>query len=107
MKDYRTIASKIMKMGKFSDVHNCGFPTEYCPVNLYFQICEPYVIGYSFYVSYDWGKWEIDYTLNPSVKRRTDMQNISGIKTDRELYEKVKSILNKIRQQCGVKSHEF
>ena len=103
MKDYRKVAAKIEKMGKFSDVHNCGYPTEHCPVNLYFQLCEAYVIGYGFYVSYDWGKWSIDYTLNPNVTMRADMQSINGIKTDKEMYEKVEEIINKIREQCGMR----
>lgn len=104
MKDYNRIANKIAKMGKFSDIHNCGYPTEQNPVNLYFQLCEAYVIGYSFYVSYDWGKWNIDYTLDPSIRIRTNMQHIRGIKTDREMYAKVEEIINKIREQCEIKN---
>lgn len=104
MKDYRRVAEKIRKMGKFSDIHNCGYPTQHCPVNLYFQLCEAYVIGYRFYISYDWGKWSIDYTLNPAITSRSSMQHIPGIKTDREMYVKVEEIINKIREHCGVKT---
>ena len=103
MKNYRKVAEKIRKMGSFSDVHNCGCPTQHCPVNLYFQLCEAYVIGYGFYVSYDWGKWSIDYTIDRPVNTRAEMQSINGIKTDREMYEKVEKIINMIREHCGVK----
>lgn len=91
-------------MGSFYDIHYCGVPTEYCPVNLRFQLCEAYIIGYAFYVSYRWGSWSIDYTLNPSIKMRADMKHISGIKTDRKMYAKVDKIINKIREHCGVES---
>ena len=104
MKDYRKVASKIEKMGKFSDIHNCGYPSEHYPVNLYFQLCEAYIIGYGFYVACEWGKWSINYTLDPTITRRADMQSIRGIKTDREMYEKVEEIINKIRVHCGVKT---
>lgn len=107
MKDYRKIASKIQKMGKFSEIHNCGWPTEHCPVNLYFQMCEAYVIGYKFYVCYDWGKWNIDYSLDTSVTMRTDMEHITGIKTDREMYLKVEEILNTIRRHCNVEQYKI
>lgn len=102
MKDYNRVANKIRKMGVFCDIHNCGMPTEHFPVNLRFQICEPYVIGYVFYVSYDWGKWSIDYTLDTLIKVRADMRHICGITTDREMYEKVEQIINEIREHCDV-----
>ena len=101
MKDYKKVAEKIWEMGDFCDIHNCGFPTEYRPVNLRFQLCEPFVIGYIFYVSFYHGRWNIDYTLDSSVTSRADMQSIRGIKTDREMYEKVEEIINQIREHCG------
>lgn len=106
MKDYNRVAEKIRNMGKFCDIHQCGCLTQHCPVNLYFQLSEAYIIGYAFYVSYDWGTWSIDYTLDPTIKMRTDMRHISGIKTDKEMYAKVEEIINKIRKHCGVIGEE-
>ena len=102
MKDYNRVANRIRKMGTFFDIHNCGMPTEHFPVNLSFQLCEPYVVGYVFYVGYDWGKWSIDYTLDTSIKSRVDMKHIRGITTDKEMYEKVEQIINEVREHCGV-----
>ena len=104
MKNYRKVAYKIEKMGKFSDIHNCGYPTENHPVNLYFELSESYIVGYSFYVAYNFDSWSIDYTIDRPVNMRTDMQSIRGIKTDREMYIKVEEIINKIRERCGVKT---
>ncbi len=101
MKDYKKIADKIRKMGIFCDIHNCGCPTEHFPVNLCFTLSEPYIVGYTFYVAYNWGKWSIDYTLDFSVKMRSDMQSIRDIKTDREMYIKVEEVINMIRKHCG------
>lgn len=106
MKDYNRIARKIREMGSFCDIHNCGCPTEHVPVNLYFQMCEPYIIGIGFYVSYDWGEWSIDYTLNPSVKMRADMEHIRGIKTEREMYSLVSNVIGKIRDSVNKKEAE-
>lgn len=97
MKDYKRIAQKIGKMASFCDIHNCGCPTQHTPVNLYFQMCEPYITGYGFYVSYDWGEWNIDYTLDLAVKMRADMQHIRGLKTDSEMYNAVQGIIEEIR----------
>lgn len=102
MKDYNRVANRIRKMGTFCDIHNCGIPTEHFPVNLSFQLCESYVVGYVFYVGYDWGKWSIDYTLDTSIKSRVDMKHIRGITTDKEMYEKVEQIINEVREHCGV-----
>lgn len=104
MKDYKKVADRIRKMGNFCGIHYCGMPTEHFPVNLYFQLCEAYIIGYVFYVSYNWGSWSIDYTLDTSIKMRADMKHISGIKADKDMYGKVEKIINKIREHCGVKS---
>lgn len=104
MKDYKKVVDRIRKMGNFCDIHYCGTPTEHCPVNLYFRLCEAYIIGYVFYVSYNWGSWSIDYALNTSIKMRADMKHISGIKTDRDMYTRVEKIINEIREHCGVKS---
>ena len=73
-------------------------------VNLSCQLCEPSVIGYVFYVGYDWGKWSIDYTLDTSIKARADMKHIGGITTDREMYEKVEEVINEIRKYCGAEA---
>lgn len=100
MKDYNKVAEKIRKMGCFCDIHQCGSPSENHPVNLYFLLCEAYCIGYGFYVAYSFGNWSIDYTLNPAVKMRTQMKHIAGIKTDKEMYQRVDDILKKIRTQC-------
>lgn len=56
MKDYRRIAAKIGKMGKFSAIRQCGGPTKNFPINLYFKLSEPYVIGYDFYVDHSFGE---------------------------------------------------
>lgn len=104
MKDYKKVADKIRKMGNFCDIYYCGMPTEHCPVNLCFQLCEAYIIGYVFYVSYNWGSWSIDYTLDTSIKMRAEMKHISGIKADKDMYAKVEKIINEIREHCGVKS---
>ena len=102
MKDYNRIANKIRKMGTFEDIHQCGSPTEHCPVNLYCQLSEPYIIGCCFYVAYSFGMWSIDYTLDADITRRAKMIHISGIKTDREMYSKVKEVIETIRKHCGV-----
>lgn len=102
MKDYEKIAKKIRKMGTFCDIHNCGIPTEHFPINLRFQLCEPYVIDYVFYVSYDWGKWNIDYTLDNSIKEREYMNHIGEITSDKKMYEKVEHVINEIRKHCGI-----
>ncbi len=103
MKDYIKVAERIRTMGNFCDIHNCGCPTKNHPVNLYFQICEAYIIGYGFYVPYECNEWSIDYTLDNAVKIRSDMQTIRGIKTDKDMYNKVEEVINKIRRKCGVK----
>lgn len=104
MKDYKRVANKIGKMGCFCDIHNCGMPTKYHPVNLSLQLCEPYIFGYVLYVAYSFEKWSIDYTLDTSIKMRADMKHIEGIKTDRDMYVKVEEIINEIREHCGVKN---
>ena len=102
MKDYNKIANKIREMGTFGDLYQCGSPTKHCPVNLYFQLSEPYVIGYSFYVAYNSGKWSIDYTLDTNITQRAKMIHISGITTERGMYSKVKEVIETIRKHCGV-----
>lgn len=102
MKDYKKVAEKIRKMGHFSDIHYCGCPTEWFPVNLFFQLSEPYIIDYVFYIAYSCGKWSIDYTLDNSIKTRSDMLTIGNIKTDRDMYKKAGEIIDEIRRHCGV-----
>ena len=103
MKDYKKYAKKISEMGKFGYITQEGEPNRFHEVNLKFQLCEPYVIGYFFYVSYSFGKWSIDYSLKSFEDVRVNMEHIEGIKTDKEMYENVKEIINKIREHCGVK----
>lgn len=104
MKNYKRIASKISKMGKFSDIRQCGGPTKDFPVNLYFKLAEPYVIGYDFYVDHRFGTWSIDYATHPLTAKRSDMEHIGAIKTEKELLTRVESIINQMRRKCGVKS---
>lgn len=104
MKDYKKYAKKISEMGKFGNITQCGEPNRFHEVDLKFQLCEPYVIGYFFYVSYSFGKWSIDYTLKSFEDVRINMKHIEKIKTDREMYEKVEKVINKIREYCGVKT---
>lgn len=95
------ISNKIRKLGNFSEVSQLGTPTPYHPVNLIFVVSEAYVIGYTFFVSYN-GTWRLEYTLDPTQRVRVCMNKISGIKTERELLEKVSWLLETIRKQCGV-----
>lgn len=97
MKDHNRIAREIGKMALFCDIHNCGCPTEHVPVNLYFQMCEPYIIGIGFYVSCNWGEWSVDYTLNPDIKMRADMEHVGDIKTEQKMYDVVSKIIEQIR----------
>lgn len=101
MKDYCRVAKKVGKLGTFSKVAQYGYPNEYHPVDLYFQICEAYVIGYGFYVSYSLGEWEIDY--GKVHQPRYQMRSIRGIKTEREMLERLDAVLWEIRGWCGVK----
>lgn len=103
MKNYNRIAQKVGKMASFCDIHFCGCPTEHNPVNLYFQMCEPYIIGIGFYVSYDWGEWSVDYTLNPEIKMRADMVHVRGIESDRRMYAVVAKVIEQIRDSVKKK----
>lgn len=103
MKDYKKVAREIGKMASFCDIHNCGCPTEHVPVNLYFQMCEPYIIGIGFYVSRDWGEWSVDYTLNPEIKMRADMVHVRGIETDQQMYAVVAKVIEQIRDSVKKK----
>lgn len=102
MKDYKKVAEKILKMGRFCDIHNCGEPHEHMQVNLFCQLSEPYVIGYRFYVAFDGREWNIDYTLNPAVKMRSQMKKIRHIKTEKEMLLHLKEIIHEIRKQEGI-----
>lgn len=103
MKDYVKIGQKIQKLGNFSEISQCGYPSQYFPVNLFCRISEAYIIGYSFYVSYNGATWSIDYSLTPCVEVRTDMEHIRGIKTEKEMLREVDELLWKIREQCGIR----
>lgn len=103
MKDYNKYAAKIRKMGTFSDIHQCGCPSENFQVNLCFQLCEAYIIGYTFYVAYSFGEWSIDYPDAEPVNMRSDMKTIRGIKTDKQMFIEVEKIINHIREYCGIK----
>ena len=101
MKDYQEVAKRIMKMGRFCEIHNCGYPSEHIPVDLFFQLAEPCGKGYQFYVLYCHGAWEINYTLDNTIQTRAEMQSVGNIKTDREMYQKVEEIIHEIRSSCG------
>ena len=101
MKDYKKVAERIRKMGKFSSIYNCGSPSACHPVNLCFELSEPYTIGYAFYVSYSFGKWTIDYTIERPETTRYKMQSTGNINTDAEMYARVEEILNQIRRHCA------
>lgn len=91
---------KVMKLGHFVDVYQVNGPTENHQVNLHFTVCEPNIIGYSFYVSYSFGKWGIDYAEEP-VKMRTDMKSVSGIKTEKEMLQVVEKYLQELREKVA------
>lgn len=97
MKDYKKYARKIGQMGKFCDIHQCGCPTESFPINLSFEFAEEGLKDFRFYVSYSFGKWDIDYCLKKPVVMRADMLTFRGIKTDRDMYATVEKIIKAIR----------
>ena len=104
-KDYSKVGKRVMKLGKFGKVEQCGSPSKYYPVHLIFHICEAYIIGYSFNVIYDGicRKWQINYSLNPNPEGSMRiMDRKITVKMDRELYMAVENVLNLIRRQCGV-----
>lgn len=100
MMDYKKVAERIRKMGKFSSIYNCGSPSVCHPVNLCFELSETYVIGYTFYVSCSFGKWAIDYTVDRPETVRYRMQSTGEINTAAEMYAKVEEILDQIRRHC-------
>lgn len=102
MKDWKKISERIMKLGRFTDVHQCGFPSEYHQVDLHFRVNEPYIIGYSFYVSYSFGMWKVDYAEKP-VELRTDMKHVYGIKTEKEMLKAVDRYLQDLRARVSGK----
>ena len=55
MKDYKKYAIKIGKMKNFGDIHNCGYPAEHFPVNLYFELAKNPACR--MYVGYYFGEW--------------------------------------------------
>ena len=92
MTDYKKIALKIGRMGFFTDIHNCGAPTENWPVNLY---CE--MKGLRFYVAEIKGSgWCIDYTRDSEIIKRADMTSISGIKNQTNALLFVKALINNL-----------
>ena len=92
MKDYKKYAIKIGKMAYFGDIHNCGSPIENFPVNLYFELAKNPACR--MYVGYDFGEWQIEYTTDISIECRVDMTKTGRFKTDREMFEKVKEVVN-------------
>ena len=102
-KDYVKIGNKLRKLAAFGEISQLGGPTDHVPVNLRLTLCEAYVIGYTMYIAYIWGKWSIEYTYDPAVCCRADMECIKNIKTDREMYAKVEEIIGEIRKRCGVR----
>lgn len=88
MPDYNRIALKIGRMGFFTDIHNCGAPTRDFPVNLY---CEMKQLR--FYVACVFGHWEIDYTKDPKITKRTDMRKIRGLRNQTETLKFIQGLI--------------
>lgn len=101
MKDYIKTGRKIQKIVCCS-INQCGAPSETHQVNLHIKITEPYVIGYNLYVAYSFNRWSIDYSYNPIIDVRINMEHISDIKTETEMLKAVEDIVNNIRKNCGV-----
>lgn len=101
MKDYNKYAVKISKMCKFCDIHQCGSPSKHHQVNLFFQLSEPYLLGFKFYICYSFGEWNIDYSIDKTVQMRADMKTIRGIKSDKEMLEKVEEVIQQYRKQVA------
>ena len=89
--DYKKIALKIGRLGFFTDIHNCGAPTESWPVNLY---CE--MKGLRFYVAYIKysGGWEVDYTRDVNVAKRSDMHHITHLKNQTQTLKFIEALVN-------------
>lgn len=100
MKNYSRIAERIMRLGKFADVYQCGAPNEHHQVNLHFTVNEPYIIGYEFYVTYSFGEWILDYAEKP-VKSRAEMKCVRGMKTQEEMLIAVEKYLTNIRESLS------
>ena len=80
---------KIRKLGNFVDIHNCGYPTENWPVNLYCRTAD----GITIYVALIYGKWSIEWSYDPEMEVRSWMPTRHGIRTQTEALEYVKRIL--------------
>lgn len=98
MKDYIKIADRISKMVKCT-ITQRGTPTQNNPVNIEIEIKEPYVIGYSMYICYDFGRWSIDYSRYPCDDIRVNMNHIKNIKTDKEMFDCVRQIVAELRKK--------
>jgi hypothetical protein len=90
---YQRISEKLCKLACFVDVHQCGYPSRYYPVNLYARAAN----GVGLYIGQGFGRkttdWSIEYTYNPKLNTRSDMNSISGIRTQKEMLQVVASIL--------------
>ncbi len=100
MKDYITTGRKISKITR-SKINQIGYPNNIHQVDLHIEIIEPYVIGYSLYVSYSFNRWQIDYSYRP-LTVRADMEHIYSIKTEKDMLNEVEKIVKQIRIICGV-----
>ena len=93
MERYERIVKKVEKMGhRFYDVHECGYPTNYTPVNLYFGAFS----GVRFYIGQGFDKgneWRVDFSYDPSVRMRSDFQSIGHIPTEKKMLQIVHDVL--------------
>ena len=87
---YVNTAHKIMKLGNFIDIHNCGGITESWPVNL----CCTTSDGKTIYVALVYGKWSVEWSYDPNKKVRSEMPTRRNIGTQTEVLEYVKQIVN-------------
>jgi len=93
MEKYQRIAVKVAKMGLFSDIHNCGAPTVNNPVNLYCNRPD----GLTIYIEEGLrgkNQWSVDYTYDPNVRMRSAMDTISGMGTQKAMFEVVQKIID-------------
>lgn len=92
MTDYKKIALKIGRMGFFTDIHNCGAPTESWPVNLY---CE--MKGLRFYVTeIKRSGWRVEYIRDSEIVKRNDFTSVSGIRNQTNALLFVKALVNNL-----------
>lgn len=90
---YQRIGLRISRMGAFKDIHNCGAPTKYNPVNLY---CKTFN-GITIYVGqgFVWPTtdWTIEYSYDPDMDIRAKMITVRA-KNQKEMFQTVQDILD-------------